>query len=89
MGRMATVKIGKLKNIDPTSSTYGNIFISDLTGFEPSTINNDRYHLVSNIVEVEFEEVSTDISEEQENINQEINRLSDQIERLEREKKRL
>jgi len=88
---MATIKrkIGRIKNIDPTSLTCGNIIISDLTEFEPSTINNDRYRLISNIIEVEFEEVPTGISEEQENINREINRLSAQIERLEREKKRL
>lgn len=88
---MATIKrkIGRIKNIDPTSLAYGNIIISDLTELEPSTINNDRYRLISDIVEVEFEEVPTGISEEQENINQEINRLSAQIERLEREKKRL
>ena len=88
---MATIKkkIGMVKNIDPTSLGYGNIIISDLTKFESHTINNDRYRLISDIVEVEFEEVPTGISEEQENINQEINRLSARIERLEREKKRL
>jgi hypothetical protein len=78
-----------VKNIDPTSLSYGNIIISDLTKFDRSTINNDRYRLISDIVEVEFEEVSTGISEEEEEMNQEINRLSARIERLEREKKRL
>ena len=88
---MATIrkKIGMVKNIDPLSLNYGNIIISDLTEFDRSTINNDRYRLVSDIVEVEFEEVPTGISEEEREINEEISRLSAKIERLEREKKRL
>ena len=88
---MATIKkkIGMVKNIDPTSLSYGNIIISDLTKFEAHTINNDRYRLSSDIVEVEFEEITTGISEEEEEMNQEINRLSARIERLQREKKRL
>jgi len=88
---MATIrkKIGMVKNVDPLSRSYGNIIISDLTKFEAHTINNDRYRLVSDIVEVEFEEVPTGISEEEREINEEISRLSAKIERLEREKKRL
>ena len=85
---MATMKIGKLKNIDPTSSTYGNIFIYDLTDLEPSTINDERYRLVSNIIEVEFEELPALISEEQENITKEIGRLAAKINRLEQKKGR-